>query len=125
MTRTRWVLAACTVIGAAGLVLARTSVGDVAGRVANPALLNPPMPTTPRGPAYVQPINYSHKLHAGKLGIDCAYCHTNVDKSPIANIPNVSTCMNCHATVRIDRPEIVKLAKYYNDRRSVPWVHVH
>ena len=29
----------------------------------------------------VQPILYSHKLHAGDLKIDCRYCHSDVEKS--------------------------------------------
>ena len=24
----------------------------------------------------VQPVEYSHKLHVGDLGMDCRYCHT-------------------------------------------------
>lgn len=43
-----------------------------------------------------QPIGYSHRLHAGELGIDCQYCHTGAERSRYAGIPAVSTCMNCH-----------------------------
>lgn len=32
----------------------------------------------------VQPVPYSHKLHAGDLGMDCRYCHTGAEKSPVA-----------------------------------------
>lgn len=46
-----------------------------------------------------QPINYSHQLHAQELGIDCRYCHTNVENSRIANIPSTNACMNCHTIV--------------------------
>ena len=46
------------------------------------------------GYAPQQPINYSHKLHAGQLGLDCQYCHTSVDESKQANIPPTQTCMN-------------------------------
>lgn len=44
----------------------------------------------------LQPVDYSHHIHAGKLGIDCRYCHTHVDESRHANIPDTNTCMNCH-----------------------------
>src|SRR5512132_3131035 len=73
-----------------------------------------PAPSVPvqlgrtRGP--VQPINYSHKTHAGKLGMNCLYCHTGAARSPIANLPAVSTCMGCHKIAVADRPEILKLA---------------
>lgn len=72
-----------------------------------------------------QPIAYSHKVHAGQLGIDCMYCHTNADKSRHATIPAVETCMGCHSVVRTDRPEIQKLTEYYNSGTPVPWVRIH
>ena len=34
-----------------------------------------------------QPVPYSHAIHAGKLGIDCRYCHTGVETGPFATIP--------------------------------------
>lgn len=46
-----------------------------------------------------QPINYSHQIHVGKLGMDCRYCHTDVEESYSANVPAPSTCMNCHTVV--------------------------
>ncbi len=71
-----------------------------------------------------QPIAYSHALHAGTLGMDCLYCHTNAERSRHATVPPVSTCMGCHQTVRTDRPEIQKLAGYYDRDESVPWNRV-
>src|ERR1035438_4339646 len=62
-----------------------------------------------------QPINFSHKLHAGDMRIDCQYCHTGVEKSRIAMVPPLETCMNCHRITRKDRPDIIKLTKYYNE----------
>ncbi len=76
-----------------------------------------------RGPQ--QPIRYSHRLHAGQLGINCLYCHYSAEKSPIANIPPVSVCMGCHKIAVADRPEIQKLTKYWNDGQPVPWVEVY
>ncbi len=46
-----------------------------------------------------QPIAYSHKLHAGDMGIDCKYCHHSAEKSKHAGIPTANVCMNCHKTV--------------------------
>ena len=43
-----------------------------------------------------QPIPYSHELHSGQLGIDCRYCHSNVEKAAHANIPSSELCLNCH-----------------------------
>jgi len=77
------------------------------------------------GYAPVQPIPFSHKLHAGQMGIDCKYCHTGVDQSRFANIPSVSTCMNCHSVAKKSSPEIVKLTEYHEKNEALPWKAVH
>jgi hypothetical protein len=53
-------------------------------------------------PPGTQPVPYSHRLHAGTLGMDCRYCHVNVERSPVAMVPPPQTCMNCHSVVRTD-----------------------
>lgn len=47
----------------------------------------------------VQPIYYSHKVHAGTNQISCLYCHGASQDGKHANIPTVSVCMNCHMAV--------------------------
>lgn len=47
----------------------------------------------------VQPIAYSHRLHAGELQMQCLYCHSNAEKSRYAGIPPAAVCMNCHSLV--------------------------
>ena len=46
-----------------------------------------------------QPINYSHRLHAGELQINCQFCHTSANKGKHAAIPSASICMSCHKNV--------------------------
>jgi len=46
-----------------------------------------------------QPIAFSHRLHAGEMGISCHYCHSAAEDSRHAGIPAVNTCMNCHRFV--------------------------
>ncbi|HNE28545.1 MAG: cytochrome c3 family protein [Saprospiraceae bacterium] len=46
-----------------------------------------------------QPINFSHKIHAGDNKIDCQYCHDSARRSKHSSIPAANTCMNCHAAV--------------------------
>src|SRR6188768_877092 len=53
----------------------------------------------------IQPVPYSHALHAGELGIDCLYCHNTVERSGFAAVPPTQTCMNCHTKVRPDSPK--------------------
>ena len=49
--------------------------------------------------APIQPIHYSHKIHAGDNGIDCKYCHSSARTSKSAGIPSLNVCMNCHKNV--------------------------
>lgn len=57
------------------------------------------LPGNQQGYEPVQPIAYSHRLHAGELEIDCLYCHFGAEKSRHAGIPPASVCMNCHQRV--------------------------
>lgn len=47
----------------------------------------------------VQPIAYSHRLHAGELSLECTHCHSGAAKSRTAGIPSANVCMNCHRFV--------------------------
>jgi len=44
----------------------------------------------------VQPIYYSHQVHAGVNQISCLYCHGGAMQGKQASIPSVNICMNCH-----------------------------
>lgn len=47
----------------------------------------------------VQPIHFSHKIHAGDNGIDCKYCHSSARVSKTSGIPALNVCMNCHKNI--------------------------
>jgi hypothetical protein len=77
------------------------------------------------GYAPVQPVPFSHSLHAGQLGIDCRYCHVGVDKGPTSTVPTSQTCMNCHNQVKADSPLLEVVRNSYASGDPVPWVKVH
>lgn len=52
-----------------------------------------------QGYAPVQPIHYSHKIHAGDNKIECTYCHSSARVSKHSGIPSLNVCMNCHKTI--------------------------
>ena len=52
-----------------------------------------------QGYAPIQPIHYSHKIHAGDNKIDCNYCHSSARKSKTSGIPSLNVCMNCHRNI--------------------------
>lgn len=84
----------------------------------------------------VQPIKYSHQLHAGVMKIDCQYCHGGAYKSKNATIPSLNVCMNCHKVVKTESPEIHKIydalgydpqTQKYDTTKAKPiqWIRVH
>lgn len=73
----------------------------------------------------LQPINYSHKLHVGTLGLDCRYCHHGVEKGPHATVPTTEVCMNCHIKVKVDSPRLALLHEKHTAGDPVEWVKVH
>jgi predicted CXXCH cytochrome family protein len=83
------------------------------------------LPAVGVGRPVPQPIAFSHKIHAGELGMNCLYCHIGADEGPAATIPAVQTCMGCHKIVAQGRPEIDKLQQYWDNQQPIPWVKVH
>jgi mono/diheme cytochrome c family protein len=98
--------------------------------------------------APLQPIHYSHRIHAGNNKIDCKYCHSSARVSKNAGIPSLNICMNCHkniaevsdTTSTVDGHtkafydgEIKKLydavgwdgSKYTGKTKPVKWVRIH
>ena len=96
----------------------------------------------------VQPIHYSHKIHAGDNGIDCKYCHSSARVSKHSGIPSLNVCMNCHKSIyeyngetsaeyskEFYDGEIKKLyaaagwddaeQKYTGETSPVKWVRIH
>ena len=87
----------------------------------------------------VQPIKYSHQTHAGKLKINCVYCHSGAEKGRTAGVPSANVCMNCHKAIK-EGPKTgtVEIAKIYaavgwdpekgtysNPQKPIQWVRVH
>lgn len=98
----------------------------------------------------VQPIYYSHKVHAGTNQINCLYCHGGAQEGKHANIPSLNVCMNCHMAINEyagaklyteegtevnGTAEIQKIysytgwdpsqKKYVNPEKPIEWVKIH
>ena len=72
-----------------------------------------------------QPVPYSHRLHAGQLGIDCRYCHVGVERSPVAMVPPTQTCMNCHSVIKTDSKRLQAIRDSWATGKAVEWVQIH
>lgn len=77
------------------------------------------------GFAPTQPVAFEHSLHAGQLGLDCRYCHSNVERSGHANVPAASTCMKCHNQIKADSPALELVRESNETGAPIPWVRVH
>ena len=96
----------------------------------------------------IQPIHYSHRIHAGNNQINCKYCHSSARVSKNAGIPSLNVCMNCHKNISevsdttstadghtkaFYDGEIKKLytavgwdgTKYTGKTQPVKWVRIH
>lgn len=103
-----------------------------------------------QGYSPVQPIHFSHKIHAGDNQIDCNYCHSSARKSRTSGIPSLNVCMNCHKnisdyngeenlaeghTLDFYNGEIAKLYDavgwdvdqqvYTGEEKPVKWIRIH
>ena len=81
--------------------------------------------TTDVGYQPQQPVPFSHAVHAGRLGIDCRYCHNTVEYAAKAAIPPTQTCMNCHTQIHKDSPNLDPLWTSYEEGTPVEWIRVH
>ena len=72
-----------------------------------------------------QPVAFSHRLHAGELGMDCRYCHNTVEAASYAAVPPTETCMNCHKIVGTDSEKLAQVRQSYETGEPIPWVKVH
>lgn len=88
-------------------------------------LVNRSAYVTNAGIAREQPVPFSHKHHAGELGIDCRYCHTSVERSSKAGVPPIQTCMNCHSQMWSDSPTLEPVRSAWRTGQSIEWIKVY
>jgi len=87
------------------------------------------------GYAPVQPVPYSHAMHAGQLGLDCRYCHSTVEKTAFAAIPPAQVCVNCHRQgnkdtgdpggIRADSRRLAPIHDSWRSGKPVNWIKIH
>jgi len=82
-----------------------------------------PVAAKRQGP--VQPIFFSHVIHAGSYQIACQYCHAGARRSSAAGVPSVERCMGCHKIVAAQgNPEVQKLHGYWERKEPIPWLRI-
>ncbi|HER40238.1 MAG TPA: c-type cytochrome, partial [Salinimicrobium catena] len=97
----------------------------------------------------IQPIHFSHRIHAGDNQIECKFCHSSARVSKTSGIPSLNVCMNCHKSISEVAPETAtdeyskefydgEIAKLYDavgwdvsqqaytgETEPVKWVRIH
>ncbi len=73
----------------------------------------------------IQPVAFSHAVHVDQVGMDCRYCHSEVERSWYSNLPSASSCMNCHNQVLKDDPKLALVRESAASGRPIPWVQIH
>ena len=72
-----------------------------------------------------QPVNFSHSIHAGQLGLDCRYCHSFVEVAAHSNVPTTQVCMNCHSQVQKENPKLAPVRESWATGKPIEWVQIH
>jgi hypothetical protein len=71
-----------------------------------------------------QPVPFSHRHHVGELGIDCRYCHADVEKGPKAGLPPTATCMTCHSQIWTNAAMLAPVRESLANHKPIPWTRV-
>jgi len=80
---------------------------------------------TDAGVVREQPIPFSHEHHAGRLAIDCRYCHQSVETSSSAGMPSTKTCMNCHSQIWVGSEMLAPVRASYRNDEPLHWDRVY
>jgi hypothetical protein len=78
-----------------------------------------------RGIAPEQPVPFSHRHHAGQLGIDCRYCHDQVERTASAGYPATDTCMSCHSQLWTHADALAPVRESLATGTPMRWSRVH
>ncbi len=103
---------------AAIIVIPLVGVGLLYGLSASPFI-------TGQSVTLEQPVPFSHEHHVGELGIDCRYCHTFVETSPVAGVPPTKTCMSCHSQVWTQASMLAPVRESLANDQPIHWRRVH
>lgn len=72
-----------------------------------------------------QPVPFSHRLHAGELGMDCRYCHNTVEQAAHSPIPTTEVCMGCHTMIHPESTKLAPVRESWEQDLPIEWVRIH
>jgi hypothetical protein len=80
---------------------------------------------TTEGRQIDQPIMFSHEHHVQGLGLDCRYCHTSVEKSSFAGLPDSATCYGCHSQIWNKTAMLQPVRDSFEQSKPLVWYRVN
>lgn len=72
-----------------------------------------------------QEVPFSHQTHTQDLGLQCTFCHGQVEKSAGAGIPTAETCYGCHQNVLSKSSMLAPVREAARDERTLTWTRVN
>lgn len=57
--------------------------------------------------------------------MDCRYCHSNVERSAVSNVPPTQTCMNCHTMILPESEKLLPVRESWATKQPIEWIRVH
>ena len=83
-----------------------------------PTIANPPL-------APAQPVAFSHRKHAGEIKMACNDCHEPSCNGMTLVMPQSAKCMQCHATIATDKPDIKRIADAAQNNQVLQWIRIY
>ena len=70
-----------------------------------------------------QPLQFNHKVHAEKAGMECSGCHELKPNGSFTGIPGIDNCAGCHAEPQgTTAAEKLLVRDYVTPNREIPWL---
>jgi ferredoxin len=102
-----------------------STIGIIAAGLLTLAAVTRSNYVTTVGIAPAQPVPFSHKHHSGELGIDCRYCHTQVEAYATAGLPPTHTCMTCHSQIWTGAEMLAPVRQSFANDDPLHWTRVN
>lgn len=77
------------------------------------------------GPAPVQPIEFSHRVHVVELELDCRFCHFGAETEARAGLPSPAICWDCHQQVGRSSIGLQPLLEWVEEGVPLYWARVY
>jgi hypothetical protein len=72
-----------------------------------------------------QPVPFPHELHTNQLGLQCTFCHSQVEHDSDAGMPSMETCYGCHQEILKNTELLAPVRNGYLNKEPLRWNRVN